>query len=296
MSDLPTSAECYAIRRLNPFIGVSRIVQLGNTRAISNDATNWQIQMRFSESNTGEFRTVSQWTRNQPIVSPAKLPTNLPTNQTRVLESLVELLPACATSGDFRLADRFEFWALDQSQLPLALIASSVETPSLTSIQKTAWYASPASDIGFPSRALNDNPADHHPRYYAEIFEKQVNRHFARRRWIHRQDDGSGSLLCNAFTATSDRRHWSASAFPPYGVRDDWEDRVTRTLYEEWVNWTAPVLLTLDTIDPDERQHLEKQAVQRAMLVEQLHDLYPKIIQPSLINRARVEARLRMAV
>ena len=38
-------ALCCAIRRLNPFLGVTQIVELGIGRALSTDAVNWEIQL-----------------------------------------------------------------------------------------------------------------------------------------------------------------------------------------------------------------------------------------------------------
>lgn len=43
------------------------------------------------------------------------------------------------------------------------------------------------------------------------------------------------------------------------------------------------------------RRKLEEQAVRRTLLVDAIWRLYPKMLDRDLINRARVEARLRRA-
>ncbi|MEJ2423541.1 MAG: hypothetical protein P8101_03625, partial [Candidatus Thiodiazotropha sp.] len=56
-----------------------------------------------------------------------------------------------------------------------------------------------------------------------------------------------------------------------------------------------PQLLMLPHIPPDQRARLEELAVRQAQLVERFFPLYPEIHNKDLLNRARVEARIRSA-
>jgi len=53
--------------------------------------------------------------------------------------------------------------------------------------------------------------------------------------------------------------------------------------------------LTLPSLDDALRRQLEGQAVHRALLVDAIWRIYPKMLDQDLVNRARVEARLRRA-
>jgi hypothetical protein len=48
-------------------------------------------------------------------------------------------------------------------------------------------------------------------------------------------------------------------------------------------------------MDDDLRGMLEERAVRRPVLMDSLCRLYPKVANPGLLKRARVEARLRRA-
>ncbi len=38
--------DCYSIRRLAPFLGMTEVIDTGEARAVSVDGLNWQIQVR----------------------------------------------------------------------------------------------------------------------------------------------------------------------------------------------------------------------------------------------------------
>jgi hypothetical protein len=52
-------------------------------------------------------------------------------------------------------------------------------------------------------------------------------------------------------------------------------------------------LLVLDFIRDAQREVLELQAKQHALLVDKMYPLYPKVINQKAINAARVEAMMR---
>jgi len=57
----------------------------------------------------------------------------------------------------------------------------------------------------------------------------------------------------------------------------------------------SPWLLLLQNLELEERTRFEKQAMRHALSTAKQLLLYPKILDPSLENRVRVEAALRNA-
>ncbi|MGB5585296.1 MAG: hypothetical protein WBO93_17105, partial [Gammaproteobacteria bacterium] len=65
------------------------------------------------------------------------------------------------------------------------------------------------------------------------------------------------------------------------------------TLAANYIDWTAPALLTLQHLSIDERVRLEKSLNVQAISVEHHWHLYPEIIDEKAINAARVQCRLQ---
>jgi len=66
-------------------------------------------------------------------------------------------------------------------------------------------------------------------------------------------------------------------------------------LIEDYLNWKSPQLLLLPGISSQTRCRLETSAVKQAEAVDRLWRLYPEIHNKALLNRARIEARIRAA-
>ena len=66
-------------------------------------------------------------------------------------------------------------------------------------------------------------------------------------------------------------------------------------MVKDYVDWLAPRLLTLTNLPDGTRRRLEHAARGQALAVENHYPLYPKVIDQSLIDEARVEARIRRA-
>lgn len=88
-------------------------------------------------------------------------------------------------------------------------------------------------------------------------------------------------------------RRLDESLFPAFYIKDYGHDPLHDTLISEFHNWQAPHFLLLHNLDDETRSLLEQQAKQRALLLDKLFHLYPKIINQEIINAARVEALLR---
>jgi hypothetical protein len=76
-------------------------------------------------------------------------------------------------------------------------------------------------------------------------------------------------------------------------LREEWPEPSDRDLVRDYLNWCAPFLLTLPDLDDAHRDRLERAATARAMELDSLYRLYPKILNPGLVKSLRVEARIR---
>lgn len=155
-------ARCYALRRLNPFLGVTQIVELEIGRALSCDAVNWEIQLAverpagWGSLNQGrserQFYRYGAWSEEDGL---ANFPVHPRLNPGALRESAENLVAAVRAHRDalpFALADRFELWLLDgRDEHPIALLAA-VTKKQLTHMHRpTGWSAAAAGENTFES-------------------------------------------------------------------------------------------------------------------------------------------------
>ena len=88
-------------------------------------------------------------------------------------------------------------------------------------------------------------------------------------------------------------RRLTADAFPRLLLRETWPEPTQRDLVRDYLDWSAPYLLTLSGLGDDLRDRLEHAARARAMEVEALYRLYPRFLNTDLLRAIRVEARMR---
>jgi hypothetical protein len=50
-----SEARCYAFRRLNPYLGVTQVVDGSHGRGVSVDGVNWELQLRMRLPAGGGF-------------------------------------------------------------------------------------------------------------------------------------------------------------------------------------------------------------------------------------------------
>ena len=306
----PEQPHCFAVRRLNPFLGVAEVVDIGHARALSVDGVAWQIQIR-SERPARSWGTLGLATRARRYYrfgywsqadGLARTPVNPELDISFLLtawEQLSGVLPGCLHGLPFSLEDRYECWLLDHERRPLALLASVVDARYLRETPSSQWRVTTPLERGFETGVFaHKGPPDADTRRsvrHAERLEKQVRDAAGSCQWILRGGDGNGSAVEAATTRLVSGDAWDKSLFPQLTVREVWGDGNAESLVAEWVGWRAPRLLTLQDIDDATRARLERAACARAMLVEDQYRLYPRIIDPETVNSARVEARLRQA-
>ncbi len=299
--------ECYAVARLNPFMGMLQVVRTGAARALSADGVYWEIQVlaeqpehdwRSPNANEPQMRyfRFGAWTAESGL---QRVPVSPILDLNRMLaaeQELVALLPEALRQLPFAPGHRFELWLLDPEQRPLALIASTVKAQFISEVRTEPWAACALTEHGFvaPSLLARQIPAHdgHNPRRHAAELERQVRLAAGsptRQAWFERDEDGAGSVLDDP------RRRLAAADFPALLLAEDWPEPAAAALARDYFAWNAPYLLTLPGLGLETRGPLERAAAKRAVLTAALYRLFPEIIDPERLRAVRVEAKLREA-
>ncbi len=300
----------YAVRRLNPFLGVTQVLACRAARALSIDGEHWELQVQAAQPEhswraANRFEPVLRYFRFG-VWSAANGLRQVPLSPIldigeiqQALAPLLEALPQRHAEAPFPLSDAYELWSLDSAGQPLALLASTPDAEQMASIKTAPWNAAPLREQGFRPNA--DAPSGGmayvNPRQELQRLEKLIRDNAgrpARLQWFWRQADGA-ALVCpmGGEPPQPSSPPCPAAGFPPFSVRDRWDDAEQDALLRDYIDWIAPYLLTLPTLSRSQRDRLEQAARQRATLVAKLYRLYPRVNHPEWITAARVEARLR---
>lgn len=289
----------YAVRRLNPFLGVLQVIESDQGRALSTDGINWEIQLYGEPAvGWGSLAATKQtylyrfgvWSEREGL---ARFPS--PPNVDRDLvgaaaQVLVDAALGAQAAVPFPLRDRYERWLLDASpdQQPIALLEAVNGAEPLAMGRPPRW-----------SCAGGDNGAmspDH-----LRALEDQVRARggqAGRGQWFRREADGSGMALAACEVMPGQRaeafggRWLRSEAFPELLLREDWEDPRDQERTDAYLGGLAPRLLMLP-LRGETRARLERAAASQALAVERFHRLYPEVMDGGLLVRLRVEARLR---
>lgn len=282
--------QCYAVRRMEPFLGVLQAVETGIGRAVSTNGIVWDIELGMPV-NTGwgslgemshqmAYTRYGLWSADEGLIN---RPLSPQLEQDVYRDHATHLIQAIATSSDhmpFKLMDQYELWLFEpQNQLPLALLTSSRERPQNLIGCPKYWRCSIGRE-GVPSQLRFPE---------ANELEQMVKKRAGfnvYREWIMRLADGSGVSLSTGTQYQSD-------TFPPYLISEDWPDAAQTRLINCFIAWIAPSLLTLQNLQPDQRSRLEHCLHVQARSVEHHWHLYPETIDMGLINAARVQCRLQ---
>jgi len=312
--DSREESSCYAVRRLNPFRGVVQVVRTAETRAISLDGSHWEIQIQaqkpddlwggVSPGNTAiQFLRFGTWSPNDGLRRVPAHPLLDLTSMFHQAEILIALLEESQQDLPFLLRDRFELWLLDgTNRMPLALLASAIELdkqPQRPAIGR--WHCADRSSKDFSSPHTDEthppHPKDTDPHPHMSALERliQTESGHTLAQWFERDSSGGGRGLPLAGNESLNDRQLPAGAFPELLLRQVWQAEWDSTLVDDYLNWLAPYLLTLQEISDQTRGKLEQHARGRAMLINDNWTLYPKIIDRAAIDAARVEVRIRQS-
>lgn len=305
--------HCYAVRQLNPFRGVVQIAATAGGRAISLDGCHWEIQIKAPRPDdlwgapaTGE--PITQYLRFgiwSNAIGMRRIPAHPLLDLTAMIseaEALIHLLQQRQQHLPFPLEDRFELWLLDgRDRMPLALLASGRDATELVAPTPLRWrcceingddFESPGTDRRQPK---HPSDTDRHPHMHMleSLLRHESGNTLAQ--WFERHENGDGTGRPTKGFDQLTGRVLPAGDFPELLLREHWPDHRNSELVADYLNWLAPRLLALQTINDDTRGRLEQQARKQALLLAKTWPLYPKIIDQASIDSARIEAKLRRA-
>jgi hypothetical protein len=275
----------YSKRLLWPsYIGVVQVADLDWARALSLDGKNWALRYAVDED---------QETRNGPLWYDPRVNCSLVVTingdhfETRAdpdlsyqqvqadSQKLHEALGA--QTLPFAAADHYEYWLLDgRDQSPLALLYSCVDAEEMAlPMPPPEWRAMPAAELAVP----DPRPAD--------PGTPPVNYRLGQLVAVRAGSKPQAAWFQRTENDTED--------FPPLLLREEWDDDEAERLCQLYLRRLAPRLLMLSGLPQAKRQWLEQAARENAQDVERIYRLYPREVDQSFINAARVEARMHRA-
>jgi hypothetical protein len=261
-----------------------QIAESDNARALSMDGDMWEFQFIYANGrggNAGSVRQQGRFIRAAHIRHRdlERVIDNPSTEDGEVDERILELARFLLDASlPFQAADRYEYWLLDpKDNSPLALIFSCLEVSEMASFPKlTDWTALPAAvmpiETSEDERSKSYGPVNY--RLERCVAERAGTK--PRARWFTRRPNESED-------------------FPPFLVREDWKSEEHRDLCKRYLHRQAPRLLMLHGLRWEERQRMELEAKANALDVDRFYPLYPEIADKDVMDKIRVEARIRMA-
>ena len=296
--------EHFSQRLLNPFRGVLNIVTYGSAEAVTTDGVHWDIYVRNDELvkdlqdsykvQTSDIRYGS-WSEENSLKRGPVFPSDDFKRMEEMGAVVYEHLLEVHDQVPFPMKDKYELWLLDNRRMPLALLDSVVFPQQMDLQQSIAWRAGLACRESFYAQSWLDMKSDAacEGDYLAGYINDAAGEKPAAQ-WFMRQQDGSGRGLQGIqLPAELEGRILGAEAFPQFLLRTIGHDELHQVLIEEFFAWQAPWLLVLPELQNEVRGELEQQARRHALAVDKQYRLYPQIIDPAVINAARVEAMLR---
>jgi hypothetical protein len=296
--------EAYSQRMLNPFHGVVNVVQVPGADAVSRDGVHWNLYIQ----GDSEAVACADGSRHQVALpdvkygswsaaaglhrAPVRYVNDYPVLE-RIGSQLLAQVKRQAERVPFPAHDCFELWLLHAvSWQPLALLASSCQAADARHIEPCVWTPGQRAKQEFSSRWGAGGNA-------AEALARAVQAAAGAApvlQWFQRDGAGGGrGLKASAEPTPLAGRYLSAAMFPELLLDEDWTDSAWRGLVADYLAWQAPWLLALPSLTPATRRRLEREACRRALLLAELYQTYPEILDPQAVLSARVEARLRQA-
>ncbi|MCW8964277.1 MAG: hypothetical protein OQL16_10815 [Gammaproteobacteria bacterium] len=280
----------YAIRRVNPFLGVLQVIETVDGRATSTNGVVWDIEVRaevggaWGSLNQGSkevaYYRYGLWSNETGLISRSLASQNHDEPLHEQCQALIECVYERHDQVPFRLVDNRELWLFDSDgKQPIVLLASARSDGPLPSPEPKYW----ASCIG--AHGMESQRRFPGSRELEAMIKQRagfnINKH-----WITRQDDGSG-------VDEKQGGSFRADMFPPFLITPEWTVHDEARLVDEYIDWVSPSLLTLQHLEKPERQRLENTLAIQAKSVEYHWPLYPEVIDVDLLNAARVQSRLQ---
>ena len=282
------AVRSYAIRRVNPFLGVLQVIESPAGRAVSTNGVVWDIEVKANrgggwgslDGDSGQvaFYRYGLWSEADGLVRRPLAPHLDNDPLTRQCNALIECVRSHMEKIPFDLADSRELWLFDSTDSrPLALLATAMPDSILPSPEPRVWSASIGAN-GIPSQRRYPRSGE------LEAMIRKAAGFNIHKHWIRRQDDGSGVIEARNIRLGAER-------FPAYLLSEDWSDEEQRRLVSGYFEWISPSLLTLQRLDRKERVCMENSLTVQAISLEHHWRLYPEVIDKAAIQAARVQCR-----
>jgi len=282
--------QAYAIRRVNPFLGVLQVIETKGGRAISSNGVVWEIELRTERSGMwGSLNQYSKeavyyrfglWSAEEGLVNRPLAPHLDRDPLTIQCDTLIKCLEERLQYLPFKLVDNRELWLFDKEERqPIALLASLGPGTKPPSPEPKYWKS-----------CLGANGVASQYRYpVANDLEKLVERTASSnicKYWVDRDDDGSGIMERNGETT-------KVNEFPSFLLTENWSNNEELILVQDYIAWIAPSLLSLQHLSEAERSRLESQLNVQAVSIEHHWHLYPETVDEKRLMAARVQCRLQ---
>ena len=298
--------NCYSQRILNPFRGVMNIISIGGADAVTIDGSNWTLYIHdnfdcptddpeeFFEIEMPDIR-FGDWNAKSGLKRSPLIASYHYSEIQAIGNSLLDMVEQYAEHCPYPFKDKYELWLLDEkTSEPLALLGSVCNEAEIFSPENLAWEAGLRCKQEFLQEfSLTDEQTSS----AGELLNRIINQRAGinpSAQWFYRDnfDYGRGVSGVNLKHELAGRE-LSARLFPKMLVQQQWQHQPDETLVESFINWLSPYLLVLDFLRDTQREVLEIQAQKYALLVDKMHQLYPKVINQKAINAALVEAMMR---
>jgi len=204
------AADCYAIRRVNPFLGVLQIIDTPDGRAISSNGLTWEIQVlapvpaAWGSLNQANPKIAScrygLWSSGTGLVPWPSSVKRDDIELDRQCSRLIDCIQSNLHNLPFALQDSRELWLLEAGQQqPLALLASIRPAESAPRPEPRYWCGSlgqhgAASQWRFPQSTELEAQVKHRAGFNLD------------KRWYTREsaqdtycDDTGNRLPCDTF-------------------------------------------------------------------------------------------------
>jgi hypothetical protein len=309
-TDTAMEFDCYAQRLLNPFRGIINTIRYQSAEAVTADGVRWDIYVS-NESLQGNL-PVGKRAQVSDIrygswsaASGLKRGPVFPSDDFRAMEAMGTIvyrkLLEVHREIPFPFTDRYELWLLDKQQRPLVLLDSAADADTISLKQACVWRPGINCRQTFRSAAADSLGVERsQPGAITDYLSMYVNSRTASRasaQVFERLADQSGLGLHGInLDSTLLQRRLPASDFPVLLIETQQHDDKHRQLLHDFSYWQAPWLLLLPTLSPGQRRDYEQHARAQAVKVAAQYHLYPSIMDQTVIDAARIEARLRKTV
>jgi hypothetical protein len=282
--------RCYALRRLNPFLGVLQVVETPSGRASSSNGLVWDIQIltqapadwgSLSTNNRGTaWYRYGLWSERDGLAHRPVAAQSQDSQQHRDSEHLIDQVRSNLDRLPYALADRRELWLLDaEQQKPLALLHAMLPDANPPRPEPRYWTA-----------CLGQQGVAGQRRFPGTVeLESQVKARAGfniNRAWVTWNPERTNLVAGDSSLMQDDE-------FPAFGIREDWPDREKQQRVQRYIDWAAPAFLTLPYLNDAQRTRLESSLSDQAVSIEYHWRLYPKILDKNKLIAARVKSGLQ---